>query len=51
MEEHTTPLGSSTVGKGFLCAQCGYELQGLPEIGDCPECVKAIRITRGDIMG
>lgn len=42
MQEYETPLGGSTVGDGILCAQCGYELRGLPQSGDCPECGFAI---------
>lgn len=31
---------------GFLCLNCHYDLHGLPDEGDCPECGEAYERTR-----
>lgn len=40
---HVDELGR--VGFDLTCAQCGYNLRGLPGAGECPECGTAVAIS------
>lgn len=42
-------LGKPQLGIGVLCAQCGYDLTGIPDHTRCPECGERMRYPRAGL--